>query len=189
MGNFSISINDSAVLTAMDALIKRVNNAQPILQAVGDDIVERSKERFATSTGPDGQPWAPNAASTITAYANALVGSRNKLGQRSYRFSKQGGTLNGRGLTKVGGKKPLIGESRDLSRQIFAKASSDSVTIGVSPVYAAIQQFGGKKSQFPKLWGDIPARPFLPVKADGTIYPTEQGLIIDQLNKYLTQDL
>ena len=29
--------------------------------------------------------------------------------------------------------------------------------------YAAMQQFGGIKSEFPHLWGDIPARPFLGV--------------------------
>jgi phage gpG-like protein len=26
--------------------------------------------------------------------------------------------------------------------------------------YAAMQQFGGSKTEFPNLWGDIPARPF-----------------------------
>jgi len=27
--------------------------------------------------------------------------------------------------------------------------------------YAAMQQFGGKKSEFAHLWADIPARPFI----------------------------
>lgn len=178
MGNFSISINDAPVFAALDALAKRVNQAQPFLQAVGDDIVERSKERFTSSTGPDGQPWAKNSAVTLSRYLTKTGGS-----------FKKDGSLSKKGVARQAGKKPLIGNSRDLSRQIFAQASDASVTVGVSPVYAAIQQFGGKKAQFPKLWGDIPARPFLPIKPDGTIYPTEQGLIIDQLNKYFAGDL
>lgn len=178
MSTFSSSINDSAVLTAMDALIKRVNNAQPILQAVGDDIVERSKERFTTSSGPDGQPWAKNSAVTLSRYLAKAGGS-----------FKKNGSLSKKGEARSAGKKPLIGDSRDLGRQIFAQASDASVTVGVSPVYAAIQQFGGTKSNFPKLWGDIPARPFLPIKPDGTIYPTDESLIIAQLSKYFAGDL
>jgi phage gpG-like protein len=33
-------------------------------------------------------------------------------------------------------------------------------------VYAAMQQFGGTKAEFPHLWGDIPERPFLGVSDD-----------------------
>jgi len=32
--------------------------------------------------------------------------------------------------------------------------------------YAAMMQFGGTKSEFPNLWGDIPARPFLGISED-----------------------
>lgn len=43
---------------------------------------------------------------------------------------------------------------------------NDAVEIGSPMKYAAMQQFGGKKSEFPKLWGDIPARPFLGISDD-----------------------
>jgi phage gpG-like protein len=33
--------------------------------------------------------------------------------------------------------------------------------------YAAMQNFGGTKAEFPHLWGDIPARAFFPDKARG----------------------
>jgi phage gpG-like protein len=48
-----------------------------------------------------------------------------------------------------------------------------------------MQQFGGTKAQFPNLWGDIPARPFLPITADGALYPAEESLIVDTLQRYL----
>ncbi len=34
-------------------------------------------------------------------------------------------------------------------------------------VYAAMQNFGGTKAEFPNLWGDIPARPFFPNAEQG----------------------
>ena len=60
-----------------------------------------------------------------------------------------------------GSTKPLIGESKSLSSQIFYEAFPDRVEWGSPMIYAAMQQFGGSKSAFPNLWGDIPARPFL----------------------------
>jgi phage gpG-like protein len=38
--------------------------------------------------------------------------------------------------------------------------------VGSNKEYAAMQQFGGTKAQFPHLWGDIPARPFMGVSDD-----------------------
>jgi phage gpG-like protein len=36
------------------------------------------------------------------------------------------------------------------------------VEVFVAPLpYAAMMQFGGTKGQFPNLWGDIPARPYI----------------------------
>ncbi|MBK6651932.1 MAG: phage virion morphogenesis protein [Betaproteobacteria bacterium] len=55
MSSFELTVDDQGVQSALKALADRVNNMQPLLQAVGDDIVERAKHRFDTSTGPDGQ--------------------------------------------------------------------------------------------------------------------------------------
>jgi phage gpG-like protein len=87
---------------------------------------------------------------------------------------------------RLASKRPLIGESHALETQIHHQAGAGEVTVSASPVYAAIQQFGGKKSEFPHLWGDIPARPFLPVRPDGTLYPAEQAAILADINDYLT---
>lgn len=40
-------------------------------------------------------------------------------------------------------------------------AGCNEVGIGSPMVYASMQQYGGNKSDFPNLWGNIPARPFL----------------------------
>ena len=56
---------------------------------------------------------------------------------------------------------------------------NDSVAIGSSMVYAAMMQFGGTKAEFPHLWGDIPARPFLGIST------SDESEILSILRTYL----
>ena len=70
-------------------------------------------------------------------------------------------------LARKKGAKPLVGETGLLSTEIAPDPGPTYVRVGSTKKYAAMQQFGGKKSEFPHLWGDIPARPFVGVsKAD-----------------------
>ena len=99
---------------------------------------------------------------------------------------KKDGSLNKRGTTLVTGKKPLQGITRNLARQFHVSTTNDSVTVASSVKdYAAMQQFGGTKAQFPNLWGDIPARPFFPIDASGELTQTEREMIVDGLAKYI----
>ena len=41
-------------------------------------------------------------------------------------------------------------------------ATGDSVQIGTNAKQAAMMNFGGTKAAYPQLWGNIPARPFMP---------------------------
>ena len=45
--------------------------------------------------------------------------------------------------------------------------------------YAAMMQFGGTRSRFPSLWGDIPSRPFLGFEAE------QQDAIREILSEWL----
>ena len=59
------------------------------------------------------------------------------------------------------GDRPLTGETGVLGDGFHKEVSPAMLEI-VSPTeYAAMQQFGGTRAEFPKLWGDIPARPFM----------------------------
>jgi len=62
------------------------------------------------------------------------------------------------------GDRPLTGETGLLGNTInYQIVDTNTLAIGSPMEYAAMQQFGGKKEEFPNLWGDIPARPFLGV--------------------------
>lgn len=177
MTAFTIEVKDAPVQAALKALAARVNNTNPVLQTIGERIVERTKRRFETSTGPDGVKWKDNSAATKALLTGRLSGQRSKV--------KKDGSLNAAGLRAYFNKKPLIGESQDLRRQFKISARNGALTVGSTPEYAAIQQFGGKAGRGRKV--TIPARPFLPVRPDGSLYPQEQSEILDAINAYLAE--
>lgn len=149
-----IQIDDREVQAALERLQRRLDDLSPVMREIGELLTERAKERFATSTGPDGQRWAPNAPATIAAYLKQYGGS----------YKKRGGMTKA-GAARAAAKKPLIGETKQLMGTLYYRADRDSVTVGSPMRYAAIHQFGGQAGRGKKV--TIPARPFLPVTPSG----------------------
>lgn len=151
-----VSINDADVLSAFNRLIAL--SAQPTgpLLAIGEKVAEFTKVLFEKSQDPYGVPWAPNSDTTLR---KLMHGSKKN-------FTKKG-AISKRGEQLLSGKKPLIGESKDLSTKFSYRVLDYAVAITSPMVYAAMQNFGGTKAEFPNLWGDIPARQFFPDPARG----------------------
>lgn len=171
----TVEIQSAAVTAAFEALGARIGDLSPVLMALGDDIVERTKQRFASASGPDGTPWLPNTQATLMAYLQKRGG-----------FSDKTGKITAKGQKLAIGKRPLQGESGELERQFSTLVvGGTTLLLGSSKIYAAMQQFGGTKAQFPNLWGDIPARPFLPITPDGAVYADEEALIVERIQQYI----
>lgn len=68
-------------------------------------------------------------------------------------------------------------------------SGNDFAGVGVSRTapQAAMMQFGGKKSQFHNLWGDVPARPYIPIDKMGNIQPEAENAVIGVVQHYLQQ--
>ena len=164
-----ITVEDTGVHAELARLVNAVDNPQPALESVGELVKEFIKTRFEVSQDPYGKPWAPNADSTL----------RRMLHGNTKNFTKVKGHLSARGQRALSHKKPLIGTSEDLSTQFAWRLVGGGVEIRSTKIYAAMQQFGGKKSDFPHLWGDIPARPFFPDAARGL--PPELSQRIHQI--------
>jgi phage gpG-like protein len=172
---------DREVLQVIGGIINRGQDLRPVLELIGARMAERTKQRFDTATGPDGQPWAPNAQSTLEQFLGNFKNSRNK-----------DGALSKKGRARAAGKKPLTGETSALRTTInYQVAGGNTVNIGSPMVYARVQQEGAKRGQFgnqpfkakrgtfPIPWGDIPARPFLGFSDD------DQDEIIGIVRGYL----
>jgi phage virion morphogenesis protein len=178
MTAFTIEVKDEEVRKLLSKLASRAGGLQPVLQVIGEGIIERTKRRFETSTGPDGVKWQANSAVTLAMLSKRLSGHKGKV--------KKDGSLNAAGQRAYANKKPLI-DSGELRRQFTLAASASSVTVGNTLQYAAIHQFGGKAGRGHKV--TIPARPFLPVRQDGTLYPDEQATVLAALNHFLMEGL
>jgi len=174
---FTITVEDREAKATLKALSDRVGNLRPILQTIGEGIIERTKRRFETGKDPAGKPWKPNSAVTLGLFSSSLSGQKSKV--------KKDGSLNASGARALANKKPLIGESQDLRRQFTVEAGANSLQVGSTPKYAAIQQFGGKAGRGRKV--TIPARPFLPIHQDGSLYPDDKVKILASLNAYLLE--
>lgn len=82
-----------------------------------------------------------------------------------------------------GANNPLTGETLSLQRQITSQFNSDELQIGSTLLYAAIQQFGGTTAEFPHLWGDIPARPYLGLSTD------DETIVFGILSSYIENSI
>ena len=167
-----IEVSDQGVNQALTRLANTTQHLPTVLDLIGDRLVDSTKQRFATSTGPDGQRWASNSQVTILRYLGKYKGS----------YGKKTGKLTKAGSGRAMGKRPLIGESGDLARQISKSVDGNTLYIGSTMIYAAAQQFGAKKHQFQGKapWGDIPARPFLGLSDQ------DRSNILDTISDYLT---
>lgn len=163
-----IEITDSSVLESFNRLIAFGENPQGALRGIGEAGVQFTKERFQLSSDPYGAPWAQNTDATLRAVLHRKENISGKI--FSKRKGKSEGTLNKSGLDYLSSKKPLIGESKDLSTEFAYQVDENGVMIfptSVTEKKAAMMNFGGTKAEFPNLWGDIPARPFFPNEVEG----------------------
>lgn len=172
-----VEVEDQQVTQALNRLANAAVNPRSVLDDIGELLIDSTKRRFATSTGPDGQRWAPNTPTTLMRY----------LGKYKGAFSKKTGRLNQSGVSRALTKRPLIGETGSLSGNIYKRMEgSFTLHVGSSMIYSAAQQFGMEKGYAgstrrgsPIPWGDIPARPFLGISEQDRIG------ILDQITDYL----
>lgn len=157
-----ITVTDTGIGEPIARLLRGLQNPRPALKAIGELVMESTKQNFVRSQDPYGKPWAQNAESTLAAYL-----------QRDGKGFTKKGAVSARGKRLLGAKKPLIGASKSLATQFAYRIVGNGVEVYSTMKYAGMQQFGGKKSEFPHLWGDIPARPFFPDDKRGL--PVELG--------------
>lgn len=179
---FRVEIDAAEVKAAFARLVAAGTDPRGALAEIGEDMTESTRQRFAAQRGPDGRRWAPNSPVTVLRYLDRKTQARDKAGNAAGRkkgyFGKDG-RATAKAADLVSGKLILQGLSGSLAGQIGYNLERGSVVIGSSMVYAAMQQFGGTKAQFPKLWGNIPPRPFLGISVD------DERNILDILARHL----
>lgn len=165
-----VKIDSKAVIDALERLGKATANPRPALLAIGESLVVSTKKRFGPGTAPDGTRWAPNSQATYLVHLGSAKSNHRKDGR-----------INSRGAEKVMGKKPLIGKTGELARQIGRAVDGGGLQVGSPMEYAAMQQFGGTTSPGSMIPGKvIPARPFLGIS------DADERMVMDTICDYLT---
>ncbi len=139
-----VELKDEAITQALERLHRHLTDLSPVMSAIGQIMIEGTRQRFLEGVSPEGEAWAPKSPVTIEAY------------------KRRGQSVDFR---------PLFGPSPSgagLFGTIDMQAGRDYVEVGSNKIYAAVMQFGARKGAFgatsrgsPIPWGDIPARPYL----------------------------
>ena len=124
-----------------------------------------------------------NLRPALTEIGEVLIESTKKRFETSEAPDGTPWAANRPATRKHGIDKPLVGETRSLANLINFDVGSDRVSIGSPMEYAAMQQFGGTKSEFPHLWGNIPARPFLGLSS------ADEREVLDIIEAHLAEAL
>lgn len=138
--DYQVRMNDMALISRIAQISSRIDDLSPLMLAIGETLTESTKERFSTSTAPDGQKWKKNADSTVLARLNKISGAYTKSGK-----------LSKKGTAALTNKKPLVdsGLLQDTFRYQLAN-QGNSVEIGTDRFSgewdggAAIFHFGSR---------------------------------------------
>lgn len=188
----TVRFDDATVLARLAEIGRRVDDLSPALKGIGEILVASTKERFDTSTGPDGQQWERLAASTVlgrleqitgafAAYTNLKTGKQGltRVGNKKGAYLKDG-SLSTRSRRALEAVSPLVdtGELRDGIR--YQVTGGKTLEVGTNRFAgeweggAAVHQFGNKK-------GTIHARPFLGIS------DADRGEVLAILDRFLAQ--
>lgn len=189
----TIRVDDKATQAALQALRQRLANPGPVLKDVGEDIVQRTKARFRAQAGPDGQTWKPKR---VKDGRPTLHGESGTL-RRQIVWQVAGDTLTVKATAQYAAIHQFGGAIPRQARQVEVRHRTNA-----KGELLRTQAFNGKGLIFAKKTHkraltryfdaraytiNMPARPYLPVRADGTLYPAELKLIQTQIEDWLKQ--
>ncbi len=135
-----INIDSQSTRDALNRLLQGAENPRPAFLDIGERLVESTKQRFDTSSSPDGVAWAPNSEATL----------KRKKGTKPL----------------IGETRTLSGEINYSYDDLVLEVGSPTEYAAVQQLGAKKGEFGKTKLDMPIPFGDIPARQFLGVSTE-----------------------
>ncbi|MDR2689958.1 MAG: phage virion morphogenesis protein [Azoarcus sp.] len=156
-------------LGRLETLLTPEGMKKPLIQ-IGEYLAESTRQRFVTSTGPDGKKWVPNSQATYLLF----LGNRKS---ETIASGENAGRINQRGAARAANKRPLVATGNlagSIGWQLTAKGVAIGTNWGDWKGGAAVHQFGtARAGRNHKV--TIPARPFLGLSAQDEV--AVQGII------------
>lgn len=158
----SITVQDSALRAELARLQAHLTNLTPVMRSIGQTLRTNVDLGFRGEHDPWGVPWRPLSEATL----------RQRRGTSAQ----------------------ILRDTGRLANSMTYRADRNSVSVGTNVEYASDHQFGmprGGRGQdrqgAPIPWGDIPARPMLPIRNGRVDLPAEwRADVLATLSGYLT---
>ena len=177
-----ITVDSSAIEAALDRLAHSARNLRPAMRDIGGLLEKETDENFRAQGRPR---WKPLSQATIL---NRLMGKdREGRSKGISSVLRKDGDLRASAKRKLEGGLAILQDTGALRSSIRAHSDRDSVTIGSVLEYAAIPQFGGMAGRGKKV--RIPARPFIPVDADGKLAPEAERGVLAAIYEHLAESV
>lgn len=162
------------------ALQRRIENMRPIMAEIGNMVINEIDETFEDEGHPK---WIPLSRTTLR------LGYTNMGKSKAHTHNKDGKVT--RGFERYINDHKILQRSGRLRNSITYDATNDSVMVGTNwgagtiKGGAAIHQFGGMAGRGRKV--KIPARPFMPIDANGNLVPSLGQAILSYVDKKLDE--
>lgn len=194
----TIEVHDQAVRAALARLRARVGDMRPVLLAIGEGMHARVDKRFTTQTDPAGRPWAPNRPATIKrkGAGKPILTDRRHLRQSIVpQVLAQTLVLSAAqpyaAIHQFGGVIERAAHSRQVRHRETASGDLLRRALGKGEglVFAKDSHKRARTRWFEVAAYSvrIPARPYMPVRADGSLYPGEQAEVLRQIEAWLAK--
>jgi len=180
-----------AVQAALRQVAQRAGDATPAMQSVSLALLRESERIFAAEgkgVGLD-RDWAPLSEVTKRRRMDSALAGKRVYGKNGKELKSYSRAKAAAGLMKI------LQVSGKLAASVQPVSNAHEAGLTTNRKYAATMFFGAKQGQFgrdsrnhPVPWGDIPGRPFLPVRMSGSDFsltaPAERS-VLEILGHYL----
>lgn len=155
MKTVDFTLDDAPVQQMFRRLKDFGQNPAPVLNEIGDGLVQSTRLRFDQSRAPDGSTWKPLAMATLIARA-----ARSRSMRRGGPLVTKTGRYRAAFARAIAGDaKPLMDTRQHLFQSLTYVVQGSTLIWGVGVSWGAIHQFGGQAGRNRKV--GIPARPYL----------------------------
>jgi phage virion morphogenesis protein len=141
-----ITVIDAELQAALAEFIGRTENLTPALNDLGEHLLRKTRQRFDTSTAPDGTKWAPLAARTIKA--------------------KQRRATTGKPYRTKADPSAILKDTFTLRDSITYQVSSNALQVGTNIEYGIYHQSEEPRTRLPR-------RAFLGLDAEDRVEAVE----------------
>ncbi len=188
-----IKLDDAALRARLNGLMSALANTQPMMASIASELAAQTEMAF-TDEGPGWPQLKPStvkrrgSAHPILQVSNALA--RSVTMQSGADYAQVGSNLSYAAIHQFGGTIKRKGKAGSVRLRTDAKGNllrqsghSNLARFAKSTHKRYIERnYQGKDYSI-----EIPARPFLPITADGQLKPTALDAVMGVLQQFLTK--